>query len=308
MPEPLIFLILLVLVPLVFIGWFAGRKHATRLEALLALLFTSSLVVFLFQWGQYPYVGSYYLRYVLLILMVGAGFRVFRTVHSLPWYVKPGWRQGFLFGFFIIGSLVLIPLVWAAIQAHYVGKPSVEIQFPLRGGTYYISTGGSNSVLNLHYKPHTPAQMYAIDIDRVDGLGQYASGLAPDRLEDFLIFGETVYSPCDGRVIEVEDGMLDNRPFEYDSETGSGNYVVIQSDSLQVELLHFRQGSLLVQPGDRVLAGDPVGRVGNSGFSTQPHLHLQVSRSTGTDSSASQVGVPVRFGGRFLVRNSLFAN
>ena len=84
--------------------WFAGRKHATRLEALLA---TSSLVVFLFQWGQYPYVGSYYLRYVLLILMVGAGFRVFRTVHSLPWYVKPGWRQGFLFGFFIIGSLVL---------------------------------------------------------------------------------------------------------------------------------------------------------------------------------------------------------
>lgn len=309
MPEPLIFLIILILVPLTLMGWVIKRDYASRLEALLVTFFTSSLAVFLFQWGQYPYVGSYYLRYILLLLIGGTVFIVFRAVRHRPWYVKPGWRKGLLLGLFILSSLGLIPLNWWALEARYTDLPTVDMAFPLQGSTYYISTGGSNSVLNLHHKPHTPGQMYAIDIDRLNGFGGYASGLLPDRLEDYFIFGQTVYSPCDGQVIEVQDEVLDHQPLEYDPASGSGNYVVIErADGLQVALLHLMQGSVLVQPGDQVVEEEPIGRVGNSGFSVQPHLHFQVSRLMRADSLASRVGVPVRFQGRFLVRNNLFSN
>ena len=163
MPEPLIFLILMILIPLALMGWLVMRDHASRLEALSLTLFTALLVVFLFHWGQYPYVGSYYLRYALVILMVGTGVRVFRRASKRPWHVKPTWRQGLLLVLFGVGSLLLIPLVVKAFQAHHVDEPSVDMEFPLQGGTYYISTGGSNGVLNLHYKPQTPGQMFAID-------------------------------------------------------------------------------------------------------------------------------------------------
>lgn len=309
MPESFIFLILLILVPLALMGWLSKREYASRLEALFVTVFTGLLVVFLFQWGQYPYVGSYYLRYVLLVLMGGTVFIVFSAVRERPWYMKSGWKKRILLGFSVAGSLILVPLTWSAFQAHYIDIPSVNMAFPLQGSNYYISSGGSNSVLNLHYKPQTPGQMYAIDIEKLDGWGRYTRNLIRNQLEDYLIFGETVISPCDGRVIEVRNEVSDHPPFEYDPVSGSGNYVLIESNGgYHVFLLHLMQGSVLVQSGDRVVVAEPIGRVGNSGFSTEPHLHIQVSQVTQTDSLAPEVGVPVLFRGQFLVRNSLFSN
>jgi len=215
-------------------------------------------------------------------------------------------RVGFLFGFIATANLILVVLVWTALQAHAIDQPTVDMQFPLRNGTFYISTGGSNAVLNLHHKQHTPSQMFAIDIDLLDSWGRCAESLVPVRADEFFIFGDTVFSPCGGIVISAEDGRPENIPFEYDPASGSGNVVRIESNSLHVALLHLMEGSVMVRSGDSVAAGDPVGRVGNSGFSTQPHLHMQVSRTVGQDSA--QAGVPVRFGGRFLVRNDLFTN
>lgn len=106
---------------------------------------------------------------------------------------------------------------------------------------------------------------------------------------------QPVYSPCEGTVVaagnEAPDtewtGMLfdlirlglkrpaADAPF---SEYG-GNYVIIKSGEHFVLLAHFRKGSLKVKPGDRVSAGQELGRVGNSGSSLQPHLHLQVMHS-----------------------------
>lgn len=43
-----------------------------------------------------------------------------------------------------------------------------------------------------------------------------------------------------------------------------------------VALCHLRRGSLAVRPGDPVRAGEVLGRCGNSGNSTEPHVHLQV--------------------------------
>ena len=307
MPEPLIFLLILIALPLLLAGWLIRRRYASRLEGVVLIALAGLLALFLLLWGQYPYVGSHYLRYLPLLLTAGATVAVFRAVRDLPWLQRKGWGRGVLMALCSVGALLLAAMDWMALQGRAVDVSSVEMEFPLRGGTWYISTGGSNAVLNLHHKPRTPSQHYAIDVDRLDGLGRYARGLIPDRVEDFLIFGDTIYSPCRGEVIEARDGVPDHAPFEFDADSGGGNQVVIDCDGVEVALLHMMEGSVQVASGDRPAAGDPLGRVGNSGFSVQPHLHVQASRRTGAE-RASREGVPILFGGRFLVRNDVFAN
>lgn len=252
--------------------------HRTTSEpALVFVVFTGLLVLFLLQWGQYPCVGSYYVRYLPVALMAGTALVAFRAAGHRPWLERQGWRKGAPMTFLAAGALMFAVLNWKALQAHSVDVPTVNMEFPLRGGIWYISAGGSNSVLNLHHKPHTPAQHYAIDIDRLDAFGRYASGLIPDRVEDHLIFGATIHSPCAGEVLESRDGVADHPPFEYDPDSGGGNQVVLECSGIQVALLHMMQGSVLAEPGDQVAVGEPLGRVGNSGFSVQPHLHLQAT-------------------------------
>ncbi|WP_370637315.1 peptidoglycan DD-metalloendopeptidase family protein [Phyllobacterium chamaecytisi] len=69
---------------------------------------------------------------------------------------------------------------------------------------------------------------------------------------------------------------------------------------MQVELAHFRQGSIEVRSRTSVSIGQHLGQVGNSGNSTEPHLHIHaVDPRTGT-------GIPVLFNGRYPTRNTAF--
>ena len=68
--------------------------------------------------------------------------------------------------------------------------------------------------------------------------------------------------------------------------------IAIGSDGPFVLLAHLQRGSVQVQPGQPVSVGDPVARCGNSGNSTEPHLHLQVSDSTAWTSAK---GLPFTF-------------
>jgi len=61
-----------------------------------------------------------------------------------------------------------------------------------------------------------------------------------------------------------------------------------------VALCHLRQGSILVQPGQPLAAGTPVGQCGNSGNSTEPHVHVQAMDTLDANSA---IGVPLSFPG-----------
>ncbi len=58
----------------------------------------------------------------------------------------------------------------------------------------------------------------------------------------------------------------------------------------------------------RVREGDVLGRVGNSGDTSQPHLHLHAERGGEPGEILNGEGVPMEIAGRFLVRNSLFTS
>lgn len=175
---------------------------------------------------------------------------------------------------------------------------SRDLVFPLQDGRFVVGQGGGIALLNKHAS-HA-AQRYAVDITAIGPSGFRASGILPGDLHRYEIFGTPVVSPCNGMVESVVDGLPDLPPPQADRENPAGNHVVLLCDSLQVELAHLQQGSVGVEAQERISIGDPIGLIGNSGNTTEPHLHIHAV------DPATNAGVPITFGGRFPVRNTLF--
>jgi hypothetical protein len=158
---------------------------------------------------------------------------------------------------------------------------------------------------------HAYAQTYAFDLLKpsdCDSNGRWWPVARP--ADDFDTFGEQVLAVDSGTVVRVRDWMRDHR--SRDSTPGVmlfvvealareligptgllGNHVVVElDDGTFAVYAHLRHGSVRVCPGDRVAAGAVLGECGNSGNSTQPHLHFQVQDRASTLVAA---GVPVEF-------------
>lgn len=144
-------------------------------------------------------------------------------------------------------------------------------------------------------------ERYAIDFVGVDHRRRTAEQrdwrtfLATEPPERFFAFGRPILSPVDGTVVDVHDGEVDHAgrrsqlalvPYALGQAERlrqgvgaiAGNYVTIalRDSGAFVALAHLRAGSLRVTVGDRVTGGQPIAECGNSGNSTQPHVHLQV--------------------------------
>lgn len=105
-------------------------------------------------------------------------------------------------------------------------------------------------------------------------------------LEDYYAWGKPVVSPCRGRVIRVVSNLPDNPPGCVNRQQNWGNLVIIESiEGWYVELSHFAQHSIEVIEGQWVEYGTVLGSCGNSGYSAQPHIHMQVQ-------SSSHIGAP----------------
>jgi murein DD-endopeptidase MepM/ murein hydrolase activator NlpD len=86
--------------------------------------------------------------------------------------------------------------------------------------------------------------------------------------------GVPVYAAADGTVVDAQDGNFDRVT---DANGEPANYVVIDNgNGWTTNYWHLRNGSVAVQPGDPVYAGELIGYVGSSGNSTGPHLHFSV--------------------------------
>jgi murein DD-endopeptidase MepM/ murein hydrolase activator NlpD len=95
--------------------------------------------------------------------------------------------------------------------------------------------------------------------------------------EDYFIFGRPILCPLDGVVVEAVDGLRDNRLRQVNERMVSGNFVLIRhSDSVFMHLSHLKCGSVLVRAGAVVRRGEVLAACGNSGRSTEPHLHFHV--------------------------------
>ncbi|PWK46971.1 peptidase M23-like protein [Actinoplanes xinjiangensis] len=152
------------------------------------------------------------------------------------------------------------------------------------------------------------AQRYAIDfVQTTDGVHSYAGDQA--RNESYFIFGEGVRAVADGKVLAVRDGVAANTPQKLPAnrapENLTGNFVIQDLGGGAYALYaHMQKDSLRVRPGDRLTRGQELGLAGNSGNSTEAHLHFHVVDSPGVPLGVAGDSVPYTFD-RFRIRNRI---
>lgn len=187
-----------------------------------------------------------------------------------------------------------------------------DIANPFGPGHYLVAHGGSNTLVNGHMKTLDErveryrawrGQSYAVDFFGIGPLGLRARGWQPTDPTAYAIFGAELRAPCDGLVVAAEGGMPDFEVPNHDAVNRLGNHVILRCGSAEIVLAHMRQGSLAVAAGDRATTGDPLGEVGNSGASTEPHLHIHAQRpATEGRPPISSEPLGLRIDGRILVR------
>jgi len=250
------------------------RATTARLEWHRIFL-SASLLVFVYLYGTWVFLSVYakYIYCFCFILALVAGLWRKNTVTR----AKPS-KLKILVNLFLSGVFITLSGLYFTGTT---GKPYgiAHLDLPFKKGNYFVFQGGKGLPTNVfHYGLR--GAVFAIDLVKLNKAGNRAKHIFSKKLEDYEIFGDTIYSPCDGVVIKTADNNDDNIPPERKRGPGNTNQVLIETDSFYVFMGHLKHGSVLVKQHDTVKKGQPLGCVGNSGFSLEPHLHIQVHAKT----------------------------
>jgi hypothetical protein len=134
--------------------------------------------------------------------------------------------------------------------------------------------GGDTKELNHHVT--NEAQKNAFDFLILDKSGK--SYKTDGRTnEDYYAFGKEVIAPCDGEIALVIDGVKDNIFGEMNLFDVGGNTIVLKTSNNEYLFFgHFKHQSIKVKEGQKVLQGQLLGLCGNTGHSTEPHIHFHI--------------------------------
>jgi murein DD-endopeptidase MepM/ murein hydrolase activator NlpD len=172
-----------------------------------------------------------------------------------------------------------------------VGRGAIAISAPLRGDHWLAANGPSNS--SGHRQALIPidghaaiAQRFAIDWVRLRDDGKTYTGDEKDN-KNYYAYGTEALAVADGVVTEVKDGIPENIPginsraVPITLETVGGNHVILDIGGGHYAFYaHLQPGSLRVKLGEKVRREQVVGLVGNSGNSTEPHLHFHIENGS----------------------------
>lgn len=144
-------------------------------------------------------------------------------------------------------------------------------------GEWTVFWGGDTKEQNYHII--SPMQKNAFDLIITNAANKsYKTNGAGN--EDYYVFGENILSPCDAEVLFAVDGIKDNTPGKMNPMYTLGNSVLLKTPHNEYILLaHFKQGSVRVKQGARLKAGQLIAQCGNSGNSSEPHLHFHIQNS-----------------------------
>lgn len=252
----------------------------------------------------------WYTPFIYGVLLLVAASYAFRSMPTLPGLLAD---RGSRVGLALVASAAVgfAGLSLYMTSGWRTSRNAVELWFPLRRGTYQVVNGGGNELINAHLRTLTGerfrpwrGQSFGVDVVKLDRFGLRVRGLLPSDPAVYEIFGEPVYAPCAGRVIATLDGVAEMRPPTMDREHMTGNHVILECDRIWVLLGHLQRGSLRVRGDERVEPGQWLARVGNTGNTNEPHLHIHAQRP-GTESAPfSGDPLPIRFGPKYPVRNA----
>lgn len=307
----LILYLIQAIVPLVLIAWLAFLPPRSAvgfwtqtIPIAVALVAISLTGIWTFPPWWTPYVFG-----ALLLVSVVGGVVKNRTRSFLP-QRSIGWLSaaGFLVLALYAANEIRIALPARAMP---LGR-SIDLSSPLGPGVYLVANGGAALSINAHAElldqsvaRHRPywGTAHGVDLVAMDRWGLRADGVMPAQPGRYEIFGRSVIAPCAGKVIVAVDGLPDMPVPQVDSDHLAGNHVILRCAGADILLGHFRQGSLLVGLGQALVVGEAIAQVGNSGNTSEPHLHINAQARGTADAPFSGAPIPIRIGGRYLARN-----
>jgi hypothetical protein len=151
---------------------------------------------------------------------------------------------------------------------------SLTYSLPFKGD-WFVFWGGENVLSNYHYAQESIR--YAYDLFQVKDSFTYSGD--PAKNESYYAFGQEIKAPQGGKIVHVVTDIPDNEPVgAINDKQPLGNVVVIDHGNGEFSYLaHLKKDSVAVNVGDTVETGDVIGLCGNSGNSSEAHLHFQVS-------------------------------
>jgi murein DD-endopeptidase MepM/ murein hydrolase activator NlpD len=152
-------------------------------------------------------------------------------------------------------------------------RNATKLKLPFNS-EWTVIWGGDTKELNYHVE--SEAQKNAFDIVVTDAKGNSFKTDGKTN-EDYYAFGKELLAPCDGEIVLVVEGVKDNKPGEMNPIYVPGNTVIIKTSNKEyLFFAHFKQHSIKVSEGQKVKQGQVLGLCGNSGNSSEPHLHFHI--------------------------------
>jgi peptidase M23-like protein len=167
-----------------------------------------------------------------------------------------------------------------------VGAPAVVVSPPLKGARWVVA-GGCCTPYSYHRGATLPingaihvAERYAIDFVQLNDKNMLYSG-PQDQLSSYAFFGDEVHSVANGIVVQIADRLPEQVPGKLPEaatiQMAAGNHAVIDiGEGRYAFYAHMQPGSVRVKVGDKVVTGQVLGVLGNSGNTDAPHLHFHV--------------------------------
>ena len=138
-------------------------------------------------------------------------------------------------------------------------------------------------------------QRFAIDWMRLDDAGRLVHG-DPADVHNYSCYGVDVLAVADGTVVQVLDALGDQPPGKLPDpktmtvENVLGNHVILDlGGGVYAFYAHMEKGSIRVAEGQRVKRGEVLGKLGNSGNTSAPHLHFHLMEGP---SALASNGIP----------------
>jgi hypothetical protein len=222
--------------------------------------------------------------------------RAFRIAFLLCLFFLLPYRKNFRFLFQVIyyalGQMVALGRVRGRLPrtGSYAQITSFSLPFD---GFWMVESGGVDKENSHSWNIFN--QRYAYDFFIRDE-NQQTHRTDRRVLENYYSFGKAILAPADGMVIEARDGIRDNPELgsiDFSARLFRGNFVIIRhAEGEYSHLAHFKKGSITVKRRDEVRRGQILGLCGNSGHSTEPHLHFHVQDKA---NFFLAIGLPVKF-------------